>query len=181
MGPWLAVQKNAPLLLTNPEGGNVESLVNAVIRNPVLKEVDSLILLGNPKDIPMVHRPNPLEGKDRFIEMEPMTPVGNEPYSFAVGRLFHKDPNVVLLMLARPRLWQRDSTDPQTLKALVVSNPGGGLPLLETFSRTTASELANVGYDTTGIFAHRGPGRHSPALTRADHLPLGRPLQHTGA
>ena len=37
-------------------------------------------------------------------------------------------------------------------KALVVGNPGGGLPLLETFSRHTAAELRNSGYDTTTLF-----------------------------
>jgi hypothetical protein len=38
---------------------------------------------------------------------------------------------------------------------LIVSNPGGGLPLLETFSRTTARELANAGYETTAVFGRR--------------------------
>jgi hypothetical protein len=33
-----------------------------------------------------------------------------------------------------------------------VSNPGGGLPLMETFSRHTAKELSNRGYRTTALF-----------------------------
>jgi hypothetical protein len=41
------------------------------------------------------------------------------------------------------------------LKALVVSNPAGGLPLLETFSRNTAKELRNRGYQTTNLFGDR--------------------------
>jgi hypothetical protein len=35
---------------------------------------------------------------------------------------------------------------------LVVSNPGGGLTLLETFSRHTVKELQNCGYETTALF-----------------------------
>ena len=34
----------------------------------------------------------------------------------------------------------------------ITSNPGGGLPLLETFSRNTAKEFANAGYVTTAKF-----------------------------
>ena len=34
----------------------------------------------------------------------------------------------------------------------MASNPGGGLPLLETFSRHTAHELKNAGYQTTALF-----------------------------
>jgi hypothetical protein len=34
----------------------------------------------------------------------------------------------------------------------VASNPGGGLPLLEMFSRHTAREMKNCGYDTTALF-----------------------------
>src|SRR5262249_4725910 len=119
---------------------------------PLLKAANSVILVGNLQAIPTQKRPNPMpEGKDRTIEMEPLTPHGKEPYSYAVGRLFHDDINVVALMLARAELWE-NATGPY--KALVVSNPGGSLPLLETFSRNTARELANAGYDTTALFGH---------------------------
>jgi hypothetical protein len=37
-------------------------------------------------------------------------------------------------------------------KALVVSDAGGGLPLLEMFSRNTAQELRNAGFETTALF-----------------------------
>ena len=36
----------------------------------------------------------------------------------------------------------------------MVSNPSGGLPLLETFSRNTTQELRNTGYETTALFGH---------------------------
>src|SRR5262249_30289767 len=37
-------------------------------------------------------------------------------------------------------------------KVLLVSNPGGSLPLLEMFSRNTQKELINRGYRTTALF-----------------------------
>jgi hypothetical protein len=150
LAPWLAMQKRALLLLTNSAGDNVESLVAAAVSHPGVEQADSLILLGDLRALPMQRRPNPLPGgKDDYIEMEPMTPEGDAPHSFAVGRLFHQDPGMVALMLARSRLLYASTSPP---KALVASNPGGGLPLLESFSRNTARELANAGYDTTGLF-----------------------------
>ena len=61
-----------------------------------------------------------------------------------------RKPSVVALMLARPYLWQQQAKTP--CQALVVSNPGGGLPLLETFSRNTVQEFRNRGYRTTALF-----------------------------
>jgi hypothetical protein len=152
LAPWLALQKRALLLLTDPPGDKVESLVHAAMKRPGVEHADSVILLGDLQALPMRRRPNPLpEGKDAFIEMEPMTPEGDAPHSFAVGRLFHQDPGMVALMLARSRLLKASSPP----KALVASNPGGGLPLLESFSRNTARELANAGYDTVGLFEHQ--------------------------
>src|SRR5208337_4398516 len=58
-------------------------------------------------------------------------------------------PGVVALILARERL-VAEAAGPR--KALIVSNPGGGLPLLETISRNTAKELRNAGYDTAVMF-----------------------------
>src|SRR5262249_58424809 len=91
--------------------------------------------------------PTPIRtGKDAEIAMEPFTPTGNEPFTFATGRLFHEDPAVVALLLARSKLL----ADGRSMrKALVVSNPGETLPLLETFSRNTAKELQNAGCTTT--------------------------------
>lgn len=56
---------------------------------------------------------------------------------------------MVALMLARQRLLEQTA---RPRKALVVSNPGKGLPLLETFSRHTCNELRNAGYQTTALF-----------------------------
>ncbi len=150
LSPWVAVQKKAPLLLTNKAGTNVAKMVTAACQQPELPGVDSLVLVGNLQALPLERRPNPLAGKDRVIEMEPLTPTGQEPVSFAIGRLFHQDRAVVALMLARSRLLREQKG--QVPKALLVSNPGGGLPLLEAMSRNTAQEFRNAGFATTGLF-----------------------------
>src|SRR5262249_32311403 len=75
---------------------------------------------------------------------------GNEPWPFATGRLFHDDIAAVTLMLARERLLNSE----RPRRALVASNPGGGLPLLETFSRSTIQELRNVGYETRTLIGN---------------------------
>jgi hypothetical protein len=145
LAPWIAHQKRAALLLTNPEGNNVEAVVKEAMNDERLRDADTLLLVAGLKAIPMLKRPNPIPGdKDPEIEMEPFTPVGNEPCTFATGRLFHEDIAAVPLMLARERLL--DANAPR--RALVASNPGGGLPLLETFSRSTIQELRNAGYQT---------------------------------
>jgi hypothetical protein len=149
LAPWVALQRHAALLLTGDAGDNTETVVRAALREPHLARADALILVAGLEAIPMERRPNPVPGKDPYIEMEPLTPHGNEPYSFATGRLFNQDPGIVLLQLARRRiLAERHSAR----KALVVSNPAGGLPLLEAFSRNTAKEFGNTGYDTTTLF-----------------------------
>jgi hypothetical protein len=56
---------------------------------------------------------------------------------------------VVVHQLARQRL-VAETRGPR--KAMVASDPGGALPLLETFSRNTAKELHNTGYETTTRF-----------------------------
>ena len=106
------------------------------LKMPGLERVENLLILGSPTAIPRSRRPNPLAGKDEFIEMEPGTPIGNEPYSLAVGRLFHADPGVVALTSARARLLPAAGS---RRTALVASNPGGSLPMLETFSRTSVA------------------------------------------
>src|SRR5262249_6558663 len=139
------------LLLTNAKGDNTAVVVRAALKNPDLHRADALILVAGLKAIPTEHRPNPVPGKDVTIEMEPLTPTGSEPFTFATERLFHADRSVLALMLARPRLLSEAHTP---RKALVVSNPGGSLPLMEIFSRNTAKEFANTGYRTTALFNH---------------------------
>jgi hypothetical protein len=154
LAPWIALQRHAALVLTNDEGSNAETVLRSELGKPSLRQADALIIVADLRAIPMERRPNPIEGdKDEAIEMEPLTPRGDEPVSLATGRLFHEDPNVVALMLARARLLRPKAG--QIPKALIVSNPGGGLPLLEALSRSTADEFRNAGYDTTPFFGRR--------------------------
>jgi hypothetical protein len=153
LAPWVAWHKRAVLLLTNEAGDNVEAVVQQALRSEHLRQADALVLVGNLKAIPMERRPNPIPtDKDKYIEMEPLTPRGSEPFSFATGRLFNEDPAVVALLLARERLLKEQRTTER--KVLVVSNPAGGLPLLEAFSRNTTKEFRNAGYQTTALFGH---------------------------
>jgi hypothetical protein len=132
-------------------------VVQAAQKHRALRRVENLILVANLDAIPMERRPNPIaDGKDPYIEMEPLTPTGFAPFTFATGRLFNDDPSVVALVLARERLLARERRADQAKArtALVASNSGGGLPLLETFSRNTAKELRNRGYETTTLFGN---------------------------
>src|SRR5262249_46147148 len=140
LAPWVALQRHAALVLTNEAGDNVEEAVRAAVERHDLRDADALILVANLKAVPMLQRPNPIPGKDKVIERGPFPPAGPEPYPSAVGRLFPAAPAVVALLLARQRLL---AEGPPLRKALVVSNSGGSLPLLETFSRNTAQELRN--------------------------------------
>jgi hypothetical protein len=149
LAPWLAAQKHAALVLTNEDGSDVQTAVEAALRQPGLGQADTLILLANLRAIPMEKRPNPAPGKDTEISLEPLTPVGTTMFSFAIGRLFHEEPGMVPLMIARERLLP---AGPSPRKVLVVSNPGGGLSLLESISRNTANELRNRGYQETSLF-----------------------------
>ena len=151
LAPWLATQKGAALALTNEAGTNTATVVEAALHNPLLAQIDTLILVAGLEAVPMERRPNPARGKDESIQMEPLTPAGTEPFSFATGRLFHEDLGVLTLLLARQRLLA-SSALPGPRKALIVSNPGGGLSLMETFSRNTSMELRNRGYETTALF-----------------------------
>jgi hypothetical protein len=156
LAPWVALQRRAALLCTDPAGDDAEDVVRAALRSSHLRHADALILVANLKAIPMTRRPNPIPtDRDAEIEMEPFTPAGSEPFTFATGRLFHEDPAVVPLLLAREKMLLEG---PTPRKALVVSNPGGSLPLLETFSRNTAKELRNAGYDTTVRFGRTTSG-----------------------
>ncbi len=150
LAPWVALQKHAALVLTGPRGTDVDERVRAALRHKALRPVENVLLVANLLGIPVIERPNPITAdKDVLIEMEPLTPPGLEAYSFSVGRLFHDDPAVVPLTLARQALLA-GARGPR--RALVASNAGGGLNLLETFSRNTARELRNAGYETTALF-----------------------------
>jgi hypothetical protein len=150
LAPWLALTHDAPLLLTNPAGDDVEAVVAAALEHREYRQADAVLIAANRQAVPMRVRPNPVaDDKDPLIDLEPLTPEGKEPFSFAVGRIFHDDRSVVALMLARRRLLA-EAHGPR--RVLIASNPGGGLPLLETFSRNTAKEFQNAGYETKALF-----------------------------
>jgi hypothetical protein len=148
LAPWVAARRRAALVLTNEKGDDAAVAVQTAIKQPGLERVENLLLLARPGAIPAERRPNPVAGKDPFIEMEPLTPADGEPFTFATGRLFHADAGMVPLILARQRLLPADG-NPRT--ALVASNPGNSLPMLETFSRVSRRELASRGYETTAL------------------------------
>lgn len=166
LAPLAMRGRNAVLLMTNDLGDNGGEVVRQALTRPELRSVEHLLILGSPRAISTERRPNPHEGKDEFIEMEPGTPRGNEPYTLSVGRLFHSDPGYVALTLARAQLLPADGS-PRT--ALVASNPGGSLPMLETFSRTSARELASCGYRTTALIGDQlSPSQLRRQLPDAD-------------
>jgi hypothetical protein len=154
LAPRVALEHRAALVLTSEKGTDVNERVRTALKeDPRLDRAETLFFLGDLKAIPMEERPNPVAGgKDAAIEMEPLTPAGAEPFSFATGRLFHEDRGVVALILARRHLLG-ESGGP--LRALLVSNPTGNLPLLETFSRNTAKEFHNGGYQTTAFLGEK--------------------------
>jgi hypothetical protein len=149
LAPWVALERRGFLVLTNSRGDDTTTVVREAMKLPGLARVEHLTLVANLQAIPMERRRNPLPGVEEFVELEPAPSEGNEPFTFATGRLFDHQPGVVALMLARARLLA-ESNGPR--KALIVSNPGGGLPLLESISRNTAKELKNAGYNTSVMF-----------------------------
>ncbi len=153
LAPWIAPRRNAALLLTNAEGSNVADVMERAQRREALRHINALLFLANLKAIPVWHRPNPIPGdKDQQIEMEPLTPDGNQPFTYSAGRLFHEDRAIVPLMLARQQMFL-ESLRP--LKALVASNSGGSLSLLETFSRNTIESLRQSGVETTTLIGNQ--------------------------
>jgi hypothetical protein len=149
LAPWIAIQRWAALLLTSDKGDDAGKIIHQALETDDLRHAENLILLGDLTALPMLQRPNPAAGKDANIEMEPMTPSGSEPFTLATGRLFADDLSLIPLLVARQQLLNRPGYVP---RALVVSNPSGGLPLLEAFSRNTTQELLNNGYQTTSMF-----------------------------
>jgi hypothetical protein len=166
LAPLALRGRNAVLLMTNDKGDDAGEVVRQALRRPGLERVENLLILGSPTAIPPQQRANPLAGKDDAIEMEPGTPSSNEPYTLAIGRIFHADPGIVALTLARTRLLP-PSGSPRT--ALVASNPGGTLPMLETFSRTSARELQTAGYQTASLIGDQlSAGQLRRRLPEAD-------------
>jgi hypothetical protein len=164
--PLTLRSRNAVLLMTNDKGDDAGEVVRQALKRPGLERAENLLILGSPTAIPPERRANPLAGKDDAIEMEPGTPLANEPYTLAIGRLFHADPGIVALTLARTRLLPSDGS-PRT--ALVASNPGGTLPMLETFSRTSARELQSCGYQTSSLIGDQlSAGQLRRRLPEAD-------------
>ena len=102
--PGWPLHRRAALLLTNEAGDNTAAVVRAALKNPDLRRAENLLLVADLKAIPMEQRKNPAEGKDEEIEMEPLTPEGEDAFTFATGRLFSDDPGLVTLSLARQRL-----------------------------------------------------------------------------
>jgi hypothetical protein len=150
LAAWVALKRGAPLLFTGPRGDDASTILRAAVKNPTLRRAENLVLVGDRRTILPERHKNPLPGADPIIEVEPPGPPKGEPFSFATGRLFHRQPGIVMLMLAREDLLP---AEPGPRRALVVSNPDGGLPLLETISHNTAEELRNAGYQTDALFA----------------------------
>jgi hypothetical protein len=165
LAPWIALQRRAALLLTNERGDNATAAIHKALLRPELAQADALILVGDLEEIPTERRPNPIFGKDTEIEMEPMTPEGSDAFTLATGRLFHQDLAVVPLQLARQKLLEKSQRPP---RALIVSNPGGGLPLLETFSRQTVREFRNNGYQATALFDDATPEAVRELVTQSN-------------
>jgi len=149
LAAWLAVKKRAALLLTSPDGQDAAAVVAAALKEKETAQADSLLVLADLDAIPQVKRDNPAQGRDERIDVEPWIPRGKELVTLASARLFHSDRTIIPLVFARQRLFERNS-DPT--KVLIASNPGDGLPLLETFSRNTGRELENAGCRVTGLY-----------------------------
>lgn len=149
LAPWVAVKKRAALLLTSPDGKDAGAVVTAALQANDTFRADTLIVLADLESIPQVKRDNPAAGKDEQIDLEPWIPEGNGLISLASARLFHADRSIIPLVFARQRLFERN---PDPTKILIASNPGDGLPLLETFSRNTGRELENAGCKVTGLY-----------------------------
>lgn len=149
LAPWLAVRRRGALLLTAPDGKDAGIVVAAALKDKSTHTADAMLVVADLIAIPQVKRENPAKGKDEQIDVEPWIPEVEELISLTSGRLFHADRAIVPLMLARQRLLDRTPGPP---KILIASNPGDGLPLLETFSRNTGRELENAGWKVTGRY-----------------------------
>ena len=171
-------RKDALLLLTNDEGKNVRAMVDEAPRQPGGARPTASFSSAICAAIPMEKRPNPLAGKDAFIEMEPLTPHGKRPFSLR-GRPAVPRGSGRRRADARPAAAAsaRASTRPSSS-----ATRAAGCRCWRRFSRTTAQEFANAGYDVPSFFGREG-GRRTTVRTpaaRADDLPVGRASQHAG-
>ncbi len=154
-GPWLAGERTADLLFTDTDGQ---------IAEPPLDGVDTIVLLGDERAIPQERRANPYPKARAMMGVEPFTPPFGELTEYAVGRLVGPNPEQLLLQLARTRLARQQPL----AHAVLVSNPGGSLPLLQCCSQQSAAELEAQQVTTRQWF---GPANtHAPGV-RAD-LPM---------
>ncbi len=80
LAPWIAIQRRAALLLTSDKGDDAGEIIQQALRTRDLRHAESLILLGDLTALPMERRTNPVAGKDAYIEMEPLTPSGNDSF-----------------------------------------------------------------------------------------------------
>ncbi|HEY8506229.1 MAG TPA: C25 family cysteine peptidase, partial [Gemmataceae bacterium] len=164
--PWLALRRGAAVVWTNPAGTDVEEAVAAARARPYCRGAEHVLLLGDRCALPPRRRADPLSGTSAHIDTEPLTPAEGGLYRYAVGRIFHPCPETLLLREARQRLFEQRREAP---RALVASNPGGGLELLELCSRRSARELGNAGLRVRGLFGRDvRPGELRLAMTRAD-------------
>jgi hypothetical protein len=153
LAPWVAVRRKAALLLTSDRGNDAAAVLAAALKEPGLERASNLILVADHRAIPPERRTDPLKTRSDVVEVEPPGPPRDEPFTFATGRLFNRDPAVVPLMLAQQELLVH-AAGPRM--AVVVGNPDGGLSLLETISRNTAKELRNAGYVTRSYYRSQG-------------------------
>ena len=136
-------------MLTNDQGSDTAAAVRDAVKVHRLRP-DTLILAATLKALPPEQPAEPCQGEGRGHR--------NGAAHAGGGRgLFLLDgPTVSSRPGPRPRAAGPQPAPggsvPGLRKALVVSNPGGGLPLLETFSRHTTRELKNAGYETTAWF-----------------------------
>lgn len=149
--PYVSVLRKAPIIFTNEDGTNAEKTFLAALKTPDASTVDQMIVVADPDAIPSGKRRNPTGGRDGdAIDVEPWIPRGDHTLvTVAAGRLYNPDRAGVPMMLARQRIMSETKGPP---KVLLVSNPGDGLKLLETFSRNTGRELENAGCKVTGMF-----------------------------
>ncbi|MFO0807244.1 MAG: hypothetical protein U0746_01330 [Gemmataceae bacterium] len=166
LAPLVAARRKGVVALTSDDGSDAAAIVRALMNRVSCAEAGNLLILARPESIRCEVRANPAAGKDDSIEMEPLTPHDREAFSFATGRLFHADPGIVALTLARAQL---SSPRSRARTALVASNPGSSLDMLEAMSRTTARELQACGYATTAIFGNQlTPGQLRQRLPECD-------------
>jgi hypothetical protein len=166
LAPMLAARRRGALLLTSDKGSDASAVIKAALKEPALSRANNLLLVADFRAIPTERRPDPLRGSKDTIDVEVPGAAKDELFTFATGRLFHRDAAVVPLILAREHLLA-SATGPRV--AVTVGDPDGALSLLETISRNTAKEFRNAGYLTRSLFLRESnPGSLRRLLPEAD-------------